>query len=54
MTQTHTAATPAKAALRRNRWLALALTPSLGAIRSRKLVEHFGGIDAVFNATLTE
>ena len=54
MTQTHTAATPAKADLRRNRWLALALTPSLGAIRSRKLVEHFGGVDAVFNASLTE
>jgi DNA processing protein len=54
MTQTQTAATPAKADLRRNRWLALALTPSLGAIRSRKLTEHFGGIDAVFNASLTE
>jgi DNA processing protein len=54
MAQTQTAATPAKADLRRNRWLALALTPSLGAIRSRKLVEHFGGIDAVFNASLTE
>jgi DNA processing protein len=54
MTQTHTAAAPAKADLRRNRWLALALTPSLGAIRARKLVEHFGGIDAVFNASLTE
>src|SRR6185369_13812463 len=54
MTQTQTAATPAKADLRRNRWLALALTPSLGAIRSRKLTEHFGGIDGVFNASLTE
>jgi DNA processing protein len=54
MAQTQTAAAPAKADLRRNRWLALALTPSLGAIRSRKLVEHFGGIDAVFNASLTE
>jgi DNA processing protein len=54
MTQTHTAAVPAKADLRRNRWLALALTPSLGPIRARKLTEHFGGIDAVFNASLTE
>jgi DNA processing protein len=54
MTQTQTAAAPAKADLRRNRWLALALTPSLGPIRARKLVEHFGGIDAVFNASLTE
>jgi DNA processing protein len=54
MAQTQTAATPAKADLRRNRWLALALTPSLGPIRARKLVEHFRGVDAVFNASLTE
>lgn len=40
--------------LRRNRWLALALTPALGPIRGRKLVEYFGGIDAVFQASLTE
>lgn len=35
-------------------WLALALTPGLGANKSRRLVEFFGGIQAVFKATLTE
>jgi DNA processing protein len=35
-------------------WLALALTPSLGPSRCRRLVEHFGSINAVFNASLTE
>ena len=35
-------------------WLALVLTPGLGATRSRRLVEHFGSIDAVFRASLTE
>lgn len=35
-------------------WLALALTPGLGPTRARRLVEHFGGIDAVFHASLTE
>jgi excinuclease UvrABC nuclease subunit len=35
-------------------WLALALTPGLGANKSRRLVEFFGTIQAVFRATLTE
>jgi DNA processing protein len=35
-------------------WLALALTPSLGPSRCRRLVEHFGGTAAVFTASLTE
>ena len=35
-------------------WLALALTPALGPTRGRKLVEHFGGVEEVFRATLTE
>lgn len=35
-------------------WLALALTPGLGPTRGRKLVEHFGGVELVFQATLTE
>jgi DNA processing protein len=35
-------------------WLALALTPSLGPSRCRRLVEHFGNTDAVFRASLTE
>ncbi len=35
-------------------WLALALTPGLGPSRVRKLVEHFGSAERVFQATLTE
>jgi DNA processing protein len=35
-------------------WLALSLTPGLGATRSRRIVEHFGGIEAVFQSSLTE
>ena len=35
-------------------WLALALTPTLGPSRARKLVEHFDSIDNVFHASLTE
>ncbi len=35
-------------------WLALALTPGLGPNKSRRLVEFFGSIQAVFKATLTE
>jgi DNA processing protein len=35
-------------------WLALSLTPGLGPTKARKLVEHFGSIEAVFRASLTE
>ena len=35
-------------------WLALSLTPGLGPTRSRKLVEHFGSAQRIFQATLTE
>ena len=35
-------------------WLALSLTPGLGPTKSRKLVEHFGSVEAVFRASLTE
>jgi DNA processing protein len=35
-------------------WLALALTPGLGANKSRRLVEFFGSVQSVFRATLTE
>ncbi len=35
-------------------WLGLMLTPGIGAGRGRKLVEHFGEIDRVFAASLTE
>ncbi len=35
-------------------WLALALTPRLGPTRSRRLVEHFVGVQNIFKASLTE
>lgn len=35
-------------------WLALGLTPGLGPTRVRRLVEHFGSVAAVFQASLTE
>ncbi len=35
-------------------WLALTLTPGIGAGRGRKLVEMFDGTDGIFNASLTE
>lgn len=37
-----------------NYWLALALTEGLGPSRIRKLVEHFGTAELVFQASLTE
>src|SRR5438270_4073750 len=35
-------------------WLGLALAPQLGPTRSRRLVDHFGSVDKVFRASLTE
>ena len=35
-------------------WLGLTLTEGLGPTRSRRLVEHFGGVTGVFRASLTE
>jgi DNA processing protein len=35
-------------------WLAISLTRGLGPTKARKLVEHFGGVEAVFHASLTE
>ncbi|HUB03003.1 MAG TPA: DNA-processing protein DprA [Terriglobales bacterium] len=35
-------------------WLALALTEGLGPSRTRKLVEHFGRAEKIFQASLTE
>jgi DNA processing protein len=35
-------------------WLALALTPGLGPTRVRHLVEHFGNVAGIFQASLTE
>ena len=42
------------AAERQRLWLALSLTPQLGPTRGRRLVEHFGDIERVFRASLTE
>ena len=39
---------------RRLQWLAVSLTPGVGVGRGRKLVGHFGGIDRLFAASLTE
>jgi len=49
----HSAASNATAA-HQSEWLALALTPGLGATRSRHLVEHFQSVTNVFRASLTE
>ena len=35
-------------------WLAISLTPGMGATKGRKLIENFGGPEAVFRASLTE
>jgi DNA processing protein len=39
---------------RKLKWLALSLTPGVGAGRGRKLVDRLGGIDRLFTASLTE
>ena len=39
---------------RKLQWLALSLTPGVGAGRGRKLVERAGSIDRLFTASLTE
>ena len=38
---------------RQLQWLALSLTPGVGAGRGRRMVENFGGIDRLFAAPLT-
>jgi DNA processing protein len=48
----NTALSPAETHL--SEWLGLSLTPGLGPTKSRKLVEHFGSVDRVFRASLTE
>jgi DNA processing protein len=35
-------------------WLALSLTPGMGPTRGHRVVQHFGGIERVFVASLTE
>ena len=39
---------------RKLQWLALSLTPGIGSTRGRKLVDHVGGIERLFAASLTE
>jgi DNA processing protein len=39
---------------RKLQWLGLSLTPGVGASRGRKLVEHFGSVDRLYSASLTE
>ncbi len=39
------------AVTRQLQWLALSLTPGVGAGRGRRLVESFGGIDRLFAAS---
>jgi DNA processing protein len=41
------------AVTRKLQWLALSLTPGIGAGRGRRLVESFGGVDHLFAASLT-
>ena len=41
------------AVTRQLQWLALSLTPGVGAGRGRRLVESFGGIDRLFASSLT-
>jgi len=36
------------------KWLAFALTPGMGPIRGHRLVQHFGNVERVFMASLTE
>src|SRR5258708_22851014 len=44
----------AKTSDRATKWIALWLTPGLGPTRSRRLFDHFGGVENVFRASLTE
>ena len=55
MTSTEVAVTPSVSHSQNSlKWLALALTPGVGAGRGRKLVELFDGTERLFAATLTE
>jgi DNA processing protein len=47
-------AAPNPASQQATYWLALALTPGLGPTRIKKLIEHCGTAERVFQATLTE
>jgi DNA processing protein len=54
MASTHPATTHTSSADRSLKWLGLAMTPGVGAGRGKKLVEFFGGVDAIFAASLTD
>jgi DNA processing protein len=45
---------PTPASREATHWLALALTPGLGPTRIKKLIEHYGTAERVFQASLTE
>ena len=47
-------AAPNPASFQATYWLALALTPGLGASRIKKLIEQYGTAERVFHASLTE
>ena len=47
-------AAPNLASFQATYWLALALTPGLGASRIKKLIEQYGTAERVFHASLTE
>jgi DNA processing protein len=49
-----TTASPQHQASRKLYWIALTLTTGLGATRCRNLVTHFGGVENVFHAGLTD
>ncbi|MGC2112490.1 MAG: DNA-processing protein DprA [Candidatus Korobacteraceae bacterium] len=42
------------AVARKLQWLGLSLTPGVGAGRGRKLVDHFGSVERIYAASLTE
>jgi len=52
---THLSVNPAgSSAVHTQQWLALSLTPGVGAGRGRKLVELFDGVERLFSSSLTE
>src|SRR5215471_1631977 len=54
MTTEPARADEAKTAHNTLEWLALSLTPGIGASRGRKLVDLFNGVQRLFSASLTE
>ena len=54
MTAASTVTNPRPDTMHTLKWLALSLTPGIGAGRGRKLVELFDGVDRLFTASLTE